>query len=344
MTHPSYVYDMHTTKGAKNPNRMEQFITEGTKLENEDILIRNDEWVEAYRTIRTKTKQPKRKLDGLGEPKPKKKRRTNRFLENQLYKHGLNEFVTDGQGIIMDYNPKATKACVIQIELTDGRRVVIKEMKDNFSYGLDQWFCHKLKLQNTTGLSLPVVTDDFTAGLYLCDFRYCRDTRTLRKTEENIVYFITGVIDTSHGRFKRCLDHVDGTEEKVKRQILDILAFRMLMGVTDTNFTNIIVSTAGDLYTVDENFVGKKSAEIVGNCAPVRHIFKYISKHWKINSEEELVSLSSWPRDVETRSLMIQNVLKAGKEMDIPAHKLKVVEKNADLVWDVLRRCIVPTE
>lgn len=333
ITHPAYVFDRHTSQGEKS---IAFFINHGSLVKNEDTPWTNQEWSDIYKTIRISQDSDSHRV------RPKKRPQPEQLPSAKRHKN-TSSFFTINQSevkkIVCNYNPKSTKAAVLLVEMINGNKVVMKEMKKSFGYGIDQNFCLYLKKLNITQLNLNVPEGCDQEGLFRADFVYSKEKNDFIPSEKSIVYFLMGRVNNTDAR---CSHNLQQTETLLKtsegfRQLINILIFRMLMGVTDTNFTNVLVHE-GKMYSVDENYIGKFSSKEIVESHHVKRIFKIIKAHFnnKPVRKEHLEYLPRWLSCVTDRGVMLEELVRLGREMGVNEKTLEKVSRNAESVYNNL--------
>lgn len=287
--HPPFVYDRHTKQSVNKS--MEFFIREGAKIENED-----KEWQlpETFKTLYERIRigktvshksnsaimingncSIKRKNDRQTIP-PKRVKMEKVFESKLLFNNtkllNLKDVEASVKPVI--FNAKSLKTPVFSCKLKQGRSIIVKRMNKKFNYGGDALLCHHVKSilgLNTTG----------NADIFKINFMIDKSTGKLIKTDDYHPAFVTD--DISGGEDLR-LTHCPNRRKAVfkshqgAKAICEIIIFRALMGVNDTNMSNILVNEKHELFSVDENFVGHFDAGSVLKSRWVTKIMEWLGK------------------------------------------------------------------
>ena len=163
------------------------------------------------------------------------------------------------------FNANSPKTPVFSCRLKTkegGRSVIVKRMSKKFNYGYDALLCHRAKAilgLNVTG----------SASIFRVNFLIDKSTCKLFRTDDYHPAFITddiSVIDTVRDlRVTHCPIRREAVfqSNEGRRAMCEIVSFRALMGVTDTNMSNTLVDQKHKVFSVDENFVGRYDASSV---------------------------------------------------------------------------------
>ena len=157
----------------------------------------------------------------------------------------------------------------------------------------------------------------------------------------NNVYFVTGCVTQNGGnvvdaRFLHCAKGSRLNTETNWLEMVHIIAFRMLVGVSDTNHSNILIGEGGRLYSVDENYVGSMTNEMILNTRAYKHLKKLLRE--KINNDRELVEshMPTWMFNEDERLKMLRLINAQGKKDGISTNILDRVAANSKGVGEKL--------
>ena len=193
--------------------------------------------------------------------------------------------ITEVKKVIAVHNNNSKKGVVATVCLDDDTVVVLKHMRERFGYGTHQNFVQNLKDNNTCGFKYlhPMPRCSKFRGLVRAKFE-------IRKTESSLmahvvpsvaenVYFVTGCVTQNGGqvvdaRYSHCMFRMAKLQNAL--EMVHIIAFRMLVGVNDTNHSNILVGEGGRLYSADENHVGSMTTDMIIDTRACRHLRKLL--------------------------------------------------------------------
>ena len=280
---PPYVYDCHVKGGEPD---VIYFVEQGAFVTNLD-----NDWHIPH--LETEYKKLRIKLGSGKKPTPKKsnvppsKRSNNKPNDEEIRSKSYMEqepkdFLKKCR-VLRDCNPNTSKgpALIIQRDTTLAL-LFIKEMRANFNYGADQLACDKIRRDKMIpGLPpLTVAGEDIKPILMYSNYSYNRELKNFVKSEKLTVYFVSAVFPTcdylkpqsfasTDYRISHNIDIFNDhlKHEENKEKLLSILIFRCVMGIPDTNYSNILLDiylktcltndTGIKMLSVDENFIGK---------------------------------------------------------------------------------------
>ena len=177
------------------------------------------------------------------------------------------------------FNINSLKTPVFSCKLKkNNQSIVVKKMNKNFNFGRDAMLCYYVK--SMLGMNVPKM-----ARLININFEFNKSTLKLVKSIDYYPAFISDDIsqynDIKDLRMTHCIvrQYISFNSYEGRRSLCEIIIFRALMGVTDTNMSNIIIDDNNKLYSIDENFVGTYSAEKVLNSSGVQTILRKIGKN-----------------------------------------------------------------
>ena len=341
---PKYVMDKHTS----NPDPSISFALDGSKVVGGDIQWSPESWLLVYTLARIKNISSIDNIMNISKKIVKLEASVHAYLEgkkeyytgqpslrmiaspprnangrlqqkNIKYLESLPKLsFKDIKEIIMVHNNNSRKAPVVTVKMIDQDAfVVIKLMKKNFGYGLDQNFVQNVKDSKICGFKYlhPMPDSGKYRGLMRGNFDIIK-TNDPRKAHMIIspqtnIYFLTGCVTQNKGkvvdaRFSHCK-----TVTIVFQEMLNIIMFRMLMSVNNTNHSNILVGEGGRLYSVDENYVGSMTPEEIMDTQKCKHLKKLLSK------QQLLVEsyMPDWMFEEDKRLEML-NLIKIQGEMN----------------------------
>ena len=238
----------------------------------------------------------------------------------------------DIERVIAVHNNNSRKAPVASLRMTDKSLIVIKLMKKNFGYGIHQNFVQNLKDENICNFEYlhPMPESGNYRGLMKGNFEIVKTESHLRakvvKTSQSKVYFVTGCVTQRGNVVDTRLSHNNNLRnDAFSLQIVHIIAFRLLMGVNDTNHSNILVGENAKLYSVDENYVGSKFHEEFLNAKGC----KYLKNTFLNNNDERSLRLPSWMTNESQLRQMLNAVRVRGQKDGISEETLCNIEANA---------------
>ena len=349
-----HVYDRHVRNGNKS---IEFFLNEGALVKNLDSEWSLKEMEDLYREIRlSKEKSPqshhinnnknvsnvqqrKRKREQTTKD-TKRRKKTQRPLSLAFVKETIcgNNFLD-----LLDYNivkictPKSRKGIVLIMKKRDddddSTCFVVKHMKKCINFGVDQLACHDIKHRNLLELPFLHVPNDMAANLYWSDVSYSREKQTFQKKDnDKNIYMVMGCVGnvSQTVRFTHNKTFaVDLMKKDINafQSIISIIIFRSILGVTDTNFSNILIDDTR-VYSVDENSIGTYSCEEILNFGPVRRIIEKIKEIYHSRSMTEAFPLWFDSKFIEDKHRIMKRVVECLRHYNIPEDKIQVVEKN----------------
>ena len=245
----------------------------------------------------------------------------------------------------------------------DNSLIVIKHMKQSLGYGAHQSFVQKLKDDRICGFKNlhPLPDSGKYRGLMTGRFDIAPtsnpfDAKIVEISHEKPcnIYFVTGcvtqnggeVCDTrlSHCRSSRCRSKTIINNKQNFLELIDIIAFRTLLGVNDTNHSNILVGEGGKLYSVDENKVGSMTSEMTMDTVKFRFLEKNLRRYNKNRKNEycgpELIK-SHLPPCLfleDPRRKMMNDVKAIGQKYGISKEVLERVETNSHTTGPLLMK------
>ena len=247
----------------------------------------------------------------------------------------------DIEMVIAVHNNNSKKAPVTSLRMVDKSLIVVKLMKKNFGYGIHQNFVQNLKDEKICDFKylhpMPESGGGNYRGLMKGRFEIVKTKNHLRaeavkisQNEPSNAYFVTGcvtqngnVVDT---RLSHCLNTL--RDDTFNAQLVHIIAFRLLMGVNDTNHSNILVGEEMKLYSVDENYVGSKSHEAFLNTKGCKYL-KTLLFRTSNNIEQNLLLLPSWMTNENQRRQMLTAIRIRGQKDGISEETLCKIEANS---------------
>ena len=264
-----------------------QYILEhGFRVNNEDEVWKINSVYENYMGIRLAEHY---RLMSLASAIP-----TPRAAAIDTFVKHLTHINMENMVICDICNPNTSQAIVLRVLTEAGQNMIIKEMKPSTNRGVDSWVCYVMKAENIFQLpNMPVVKSQ----IFSSPVTYDREGSKFSPTPEPNVYFFSDPIgeyknpraSTHKHTYEEILDTTDGLT-----MFLSILIFRGLLGVTNTNKSNILMGN-GQLYSVNENFIFRYTTEELLMGAHVKSMVKQcLLKHSK---EDVLKAIPSWLKD-----------------------------------------------
>ncbi|AWM67186.1 hypothetical protein [White spot syndrome virus] len=293
-------------------------------------------------------------------PPPTKKQKTTPSGSNKVDSIQLNNLPTlnmeDLDRVLEVHNQNSKKGVAATVLMKDGNKVVFKEMRKSFGWGSHQNFVQVLKDEDVCKLDylLPCPDSGPYRGLYRCYFKIVKDEisstaariEKVKWGENAMCYFISGCVTRQEGIGKIITDvrlsHVGPNKQYVYdnyRQLIHILIFRLLTGVSDTNTSNILVGDGGNLFSVDENYVGAKDPRTALENRKIKELQLLLKTSFKVNkvTKEDIDScLPSWLFDTSKSDKIMNGVCNIGKNMGIGPTTLDIVKNNCTCILGVV--------
>ena len=371
---PSYVFDEYTSTRPTNPTY--NGIIEGQKVIDGDVNWTPKLWLLIYNEARMKEKQEmiNRRIDALllkeekeggGGVLKKRKRKPDAplllkegggVLKKRKRKPNNNDDDDDDDDNFIKDLTKLPRLQVEEIEnvveihknnnkatmkMVDGSFVVLKHMKKSF--GAHQNFIQNLKDNNN-----------------ICDFQYLRSTPDSGKyrglatgnftieegglsssSQSNVVYFMTGYGNTTK-KLSSQKNRIYCINRTYYLDLVHIIAFRMLLGVNNTNQSNITYDKEGKLYSVDENKIGAITMENMMKTKALQSLRVYIHilsdfLDDRTNAMKTIKSsLPVWMFDEEKRQEMMKKINIQGEKDGISKTTLDLIADNAKKIGQKL--------
>ena len=229
--HPRYVYDKHVREGEPSLKTDAFFLEVSSLIENEDGEIFNPTWSNTYLSRKSHTNR-KRKAEEDAE------------AELPVFSADFTETRV--------MNGRSRKAPCLRLP-TPTKIYVLKEMRPSFDYGRDQACAHHVKGDVFNLASFP-------ASRQKWPYKYSCETGKCEPVQKPPVYFVMEAAGgdpqpltlSSKAGMSRLL-----RSETLQFQLFQIVIFRLLLGVSDTNTRNVLLPRDSDtLFSVDENFIG----------------------------------------------------------------------------------------
>ena len=334
----NHVYDCHVSKGNRS---IEFFLNEGALVMNEDLEWSLKDMEELYRRIRLSTLSHSRKRKREQKINNIKRRKYTQMLEFVKETICQNKFLDlQKYNLLTVCTPNSRKGISLAMKRNDDDDgndgiasdiFIVKHMKKSINYGIDQLACHDIKHQNLFELPSLYVPNNMAASLYWSDISYCKENKTFQKRnkDENIYMVMSCVGDgikdvrvthNSEKAFQMMQENVDALQS-----IISIIIFRSILGVTDTNFSNILFDDKR-MYSIDENSIGSYSCEKILDCNPVQRIIKQVKKRNLDRSLTKFFPL--WLKSKNDKDRVMKRVMDCLRHYKISDDRIKVVEKN----------------
>ena len=247
--------------------------------------------------------------------------------------------------VIWVHNKKSKKGVVASVLMKDSTVVIFKEMRKSFGYGSHQNFIQVLKDNNTCEFKhlLPCPGSGGRRGLYTGIFTINRHNGAVEECADARVYFITGCVKRKGSicetRMAKCVDRHGKAFLGDSRQLTDILLFRLMTGVSDTNSSNILVGSQNELYSVDENFVGSIDPRVAVTSRKFTWLRDVLLSSMK--SKNASVEYPVWLLGtVEDRVRVLFNIYKVGRQCGIELKTLIRIFSNAAILVHVFHSFI----
>ena len=240
--------------------------------------------------------------------------------------------------------------------------IVIKHVKQSLGYGAHQSFVQNLKDERICGFKYlhPLPYSGKYRGLMTGRFDIAPtanpfEAKIVEISQERPcnIYFVTGCVTQNGGkvcdtRLSRCRSSNSRKNKTIiynKQnflELVDIIAFRMLLGVNDTNHSNILVGEGGRLYSVDENKVGSMTSEMTMETVKFQFLEKNLRQYNKNKENEycgpDLIG-SHLPASLfidDQRRKMMDDIRAIGQKYGISKEVLDRVETNSQTTGPLL--------
>ena len=290
---PRYIYDRHVRGGNTSLNF---FISEGAMVTNEDkewgiVYLKShyDEMRSKFEPENNKKRKLVEKEESSSSLSPSKSSLLRDFVSQLEW-----DDVKTKYNILYNCTPNSKKGVVLKVG--KGLDVlVLKEMTKSVNYGLDQWLAHRIKRDNI--FELPELHSVEMVKMLKSQYHFDRNMGEFTATLTNQAFFLTNLIGEakSDARFthhdkSRCQQIL-----KTKNGLLmmmAILIYRTLLGLTDTNFSNILVDVQDRLYSVDENFIFRYTPTKLLNCKSVQRILNHLLDYH--DKDDMLACIPHW--------------------------------------------------
>lgn len=234
--------------------------------------------------------------------------------------------------VIAVHNSNSRKAPVASVRMVDKSVIVIKLMKKIFGYGVHQNFVQNLKDENVCDFKYlhPMPESGNYRGLMKGRFEIVKSEAAaprVVKISQSKVYFVTGCVTQKGNVVDTRLSHNNNLRRDTfsSVQMVHIIAFRLLMGVNDTNHSNVLVGENAKLYSVDENYVGSKSHKEFLDTKGCRYLKTFL----RISKNEALLHLPSWMSNESQRRQMLSAVRVRGRKDGISEETLDEIDANS---------------
>ena len=347
---PRYVMDQHTSRPTSSVSRDAKW------------------WLSEYTSDRLKRKRTmKRKNISENEtPVDEKKKKRMKKNYHDVVKN-LNSLPvvekSEIDSVIRVFNGNSQKAPVVAVVMVDGSLVVMKMMKkDNFGYGAHQNFVQNVKdagLCNFRRLHPLPDSGKKYRGLVAGCFDIAKNATNPSEARvvdipgnndgsKRNVFFVTGCVTQNEGgvvdtRFSHCPMLVRPMNMENCLEIIDIIAFRMLLCVNDTNHSNILIGEKGKLYSVDENKGRYTDTDFFATrgCQYLKKILRE-----RLDANDEITVRSELPRwmfgDEEERTRVLNSINRRGIADGISKETLDSVAYNSTVVGEKLMQFLFP--
>ena len=295
---PSFVFDIHTKSGPPSNKTYSFFYNQSSVITNEDEIVAVPDWKTSYAVE-------------IGE-------------KDNINITAADELVDLNPSDIVCVVPKTKKVpCIFWPQ----KNIVMKEMKSQFDYGVQQLCVERLK----SFFGLKGVNGRLVSWQYQYSNKYQRCVRA----SKSIPYFVMDIIPDDPQPVSKHKNRLVNSE-KLQTQLYQILLFRMILGVSDTGLCNILIQKNTDqLFSVDENAIGYWSIEErKGLPLQVKGCLKMLRKMSFPSALADEIFNNVWGPEVrENHSRLIRKQLQRCK---VPGtdQKMAVIESNG---WVVKR-------
>ena len=252
--HPDFVYDRHTIIGRKR--KRIDFATDGALITNPDLTLADDPWSDVYIA-------KKKELDDIEEMKRCKRKKSEAPM---LFKHISKEMESHlptlnvawlNRSVIVG-NSSKSKLFFFQTSEDNesvfadiGTHLVAKFMNANpFRYGRDQACVQKIKEY--------LKLNTYKGQRFKCFFRYEDNHTFVPQKTKNMLYVMSEIkghpVPCSHSESKAAII----ISPRLQIQVAEIIVMRLILGITDNNLTNMLLTDDGKIYSIDENRIGAR--------------------------------------------------------------------------------------
>ena len=293
------------------------------------------------------------------EKEKKKKKKSNMKMKNEKtpsLKHvpawkRSNLIFEDDKRVNYVCNATSTsvKPVVFILEgKNDGEIWFAKAQTKGTNYGLDQELAHAIKLNNILEFAEPLLVPKNKPMRRICkDIELVTTTKLIFKKVDNDViekaggvwYTVRGALDVNDCT-RAChnytqLDQILSEAEGVVA-LLQILIFRLVLGIPGTSFSNVLMS-GGRLYSVEENKIGEVNSSFsVYRNSNISKMLEKLREKTKLVQKDTMYP--EWFSNKVTRDRVkanLQTVLTEGK---IRPGSILVALRNLENVVDVFNK------
>ena len=327
-----HVMDKHTRGGVGGT---EFFVRVGATINNEDEEWALRETEKLYVQVRCCSYQPKRKSSQpTGDETFPKKRKTTppRLMYALAIALSTSHIDFSDYNIVKNCTPNSRKGVTLILQLVKERRqrvICAKEMRKSCNFGVDQLAVFKAKRMNVLrlkGIHVPRPhPGELVTSRTLFNAKDGSSNIVTSEVERKlIVYFLSscvgdGVQDVRFTHLKKEIKEGILHSEEIIQSLVSIIIFRTIFGVTDTNFSNVLVWD-DKLYSVDENAVGKFSFSEVWNHKPVRLMVKMaVSSARRLGLENLTSFLPDWLESPETQTQIKSDIRELLEKFKLPS-------------------------
>lgn len=233
-----FVVDMHCVGVKMDDAGVMNFLDEGSFVNRLSVKYNNKLYGELYRDY---------KIRNMKVPEKKKMKKKYEKMRDNLKCVNFADFG--------DIELCREKVCGGKVMCVfgeyKGKKVVLKEMRKSFNYGNDCIVYNKMKKYiglNYVRMSL-IKSDKVVVKTNLDKKSWVNNWNTLDK---ECIYLVME-------KFENVGSLVENKNlrknENIKKDFMLNLLFRGVFGISDSNYTNVLVGTNGKLLSIDENYI-----------------------------------------------------------------------------------------
>jgi hypothetical protein len=273
------VNDWHVNK----KNSKEKFGKVGAFVEGEDLSILED-------GIKYREFYIEKKKTVAEEPIEKKKKKKLVLAKEQFIDWSdFKEIKVLEEGVC------GFKVCCIRATY-EGKKIILKEMRESFNYGRDYWFMDSVKpIFGINSLNMKLIRSNM--GLQAIDKTIRSFIKNWQFSEREVVYSMMDDFDNigDIGKNKDLLEN-----DAIYKECLKIRLYDGLFRSSDNIMRNILVNSDGEVMSIDENDIygkrklvfGKKNDYYVNknNIAKCKIVSMEIIDEWDLESKIPIIS------------------------------------------------------
>ena len=239
--------------------------------------------------------------------------------------------------------PNSRKGITVLVKNTkNNEQMIVKEMRPSINLGKDQLAAYTIKRDNILVLkSLHCTKKGHLVKSSTAFHRNDSDNRNPGKKGGLYTYFISDCIGNVSDVDVRATHNRSSMKEILKTDegiqcLVSILIFRTILGVTDTNMTNILLDEGSRLYSVDENSIGNFPLEESLSKKPVKRLLEIIQKYKAAKPDTCLKDFfPDWFHDDVVKEILTKNLVSELRNNGISSRHIDVVVNNLEKIENI---------